>query len=81
LRFEAGSFLVFFHRRTKTADRIVDNFFGGRFAPGKAPFLPFRKAKTALALAPEGVRPPNVKMGMTICAGFLPFFDTISIPF
>jgi hypothetical protein len=49
--------------------------------PEKAPFLPFGEAKTALALAPEGVTPQNVKMGMTKCAPFLTFFDPILTPF
>jgi hypothetical protein len=49
---------------------IVDNFSGRHFAPPKRAFLPFRKAKSALALAPEGVTPQNVKMGMTKCAPF-----------
>jgi hypothetical protein len=49
---------------------IVDNFSGRHFAPPKRAFLPFRKAKSALALAPEGVTPKNVKMGMTKCAPF-----------
>ena len=35
-----------------------------------APFLPFLEAKTALALAPEGVTTQNVKMGMTKRAPF-----------
>jgi len=56
---------------------IVDNFSGRRFAPRKRAFLPFRKAKTALALAPEGVKSQNVNMGMTKCAPFLTFFDPI----
>ena len=38
--------------------------------PENAPFLPFREAKTALALAPEGVSHQNVKMGKTKCAPF-----------
>jgi len=60
---------------------IVDNFSGRHFAPPKRAFLPFGNAKTALALAPEGVTPPNVKMGMTKCAPFLTFFDPILTPF
>ena len=39
---------------------IVDNFSGRHFAPPKRAFLPFRKAKTALALAPEGMTPPKM---------------------
>jgi hypothetical protein len=49
--------------------------------PENAPFLPFGKPKTALALAPEGVKSQNVKMGMTKCAPFLTFFDPILTPF
>ena len=49
--------------------------------PENAPFLPFREAKTALALAPEGGSAQNVKMGMTKCAPFLTFFDPILTPF
>jgi len=49
---------------------IVDNFGTHPGAPENAPFLPFGKAKSALALAPEGVTPQNVKMGMTKCAPF-----------
>jgi len=49
---------------------IVDNFLTRPGAPENAPFLPFGPAKTALALAPEGVTPQNVKMGMTKCAPF-----------
>ena len=49
---------------------FVDNFGTRPGAPENAPFLPFRKAKTALALAPEGVHTQNVKMGMTKCAPF-----------
>jgi hypothetical protein len=56
--------------RPKAAMQIVDNFSGRHFAPPKRAFLPFRQAKTALALAPEGVTPQNVKMGMTKCAPF-----------
>jgi hypothetical protein len=56
--------------------------FGGAILHSEnAPFLPFREAKSALALAPEGVTPPNVKMGMTKCAPFLTFFDPILTPF
>ena len=51
-------------------DVIVDNFGTRLGAPENAPFLPFGQAKTALALAPEGVHPKNVKMGMTKCARF-----------
>jgi hypothetical protein len=59
----------------------VDNFSGRHFAPPKRAFLPFRKTKTALALAPEGGSAKNVKMGMTKCAPFLTFFDPILTPF
>jgi hypothetical protein len=60
---------------------FVDNFSGRHFASPKRAFLPFGKAKTALALAPEGVTPQNVKMGMTKCAPFLPPFDPNLTPF
>jgi hypothetical protein len=40
------------------------------FDPKYPPKKPLREAKSALALAPEGVTPPNVKMGMTKCAPF-----------
>ena len=68
-------------RRVHACHPIVDNFFGRHFAPPERAFLPFRKAKSALALAPEGVTPQNVKMGMTKCAPFLTFFDPILTPF
>jgi hypothetical protein len=42
---------------------IVDNFGTRPGAPEKAPFDPLRRTKTALALAPEGVSPKNVKLG------------------
>jgi hypothetical protein len=61
--------------------QIVDNFSGHVFARQKRAFLPFRKAKTALALAPEGVKSQNVKMGKTKCARFFAFFDPILTPF
>jgi hypothetical protein len=51
------------------------------FDPQTTPKSPFRMAKSALALAPEGVTPQNVKMGMTKCAPFLTFFDPILTPF
>ena len=54
------------HNRHQT----VDNFGTRPGASENAPFLPLRQAKSALALAPEGVTPPNVKMGMTKCARF-----------
>jgi hypothetical protein len=60
---------------------IVDNFGTCPGAPENAPFLPFREAKSALALAPEGGSAQNVKMGMTKCAPFLTFFDPILTPF
>jgi len=53
-----------------TLELVVDNFWTRLGAPENAPFLPFGQAKTALALAPEGVTPQNVKMGMTKCAPF-----------
>ena len=56
--------------RFKTAMKLWITFGTGPGAPENAPFLPFGKAKSALALAPEGVTPQNVKMGMTKCARF-----------
>ena len=42
---------------------FVDNFGTRLGASENAPFLPFGQAKTALALAPEGVHPQNVVVG------------------
>jgi len=41
----------------------VDNFLAAPARPENALFSPFRRGKTALALAPEGVEGRNVKMG------------------
>jgi len=49
---------------------IVDNFSARHFRPPNTPKMTLRQAKTALALAPEGVEGQNVKMGMTKCAPF-----------
>ena len=56
--------------RSRTALRLWITFELAPKRPENAPFLPFRKAKSALALAPKGVTPQNVKMGMTKCALF-----------